>query len=54
MDHFDVLVEVTFLGKMHVAMRARVWLLSGVSPQVVKVLAHGEDGEGAPPMLALE
>ena len=54
MNHFDVLVEVTFLGKMHVAMRAGVGLLTRVGPQVVEVLAHRKDGEGTLAMLALK
>ena len=53
-NHFDVLVEVTFLGKMHVAMGAGVGLLTRVGPQVVEVLAHRKDGEGTLAMLALK
>ena len=54
MNHFDVLVEVPFLGKMHAAIRAGVGLLTRVGPQVVEVLAHRKDGEGTLAMLALE
>lgn len=53
-NHFDVLVKVTLLGKIHMAMGACVGLLARVSPQMVEVLTHGKDGEGALAMLALE
>ena len=46
-DHFLVLVEVAFLGELHVTLIALVGLLSRVSPQVVEVLAHRENGKAA-------
>ena len=42
-----MLVEVAFLGELHVTLIALVGLLSRVSPQVVEVLAHRENGEAA-------
>lgn len=58
MYHLGVLVQVALLRELHVAVATLEWALSGVGPQVIKVLAHGENRELACPlgvfMLALE
>ena len=54
MNHFDVFVQVTLLGKMHLAVGAGVGLLTRVRPQVVEVLAHREDRKVARLVLAFE
>lgn len=45
MDHLGVLVQVSLLGKSHVAVAAQEGALAGVRPQVVKILAHRKDTE---------
>ena len=47
MDHLVVLIQISFLWKIHRALFAREWSLARVSSQVIEVLTHWQDRESA-------
>jgi len=53
MDHLGMLVQVAFLREAHIALGALEWPLPSVGPEMVEILAHGEDCESARRALAL-